>query len=361
MKLTFEIFLLLALCAACQNSNPTSSSTAPTTTSAATSPKASTSGKSVFTAPVVSKPSEPPPEKAVQTRIADREFPSIFQAWNAVDNVGSLSPIQKMARHDLVFVGPEALGLKWNNSFVGCATGFTAESLEIAKTKRAELIKINPNIVLLSELSYRDAPSSFLPEGNCILSDGRKPSTYSFWRRDFQGKKMAGWVEGGYFLLDFTNTDYNQLLLSRAKAIVQSKVFDGVMLDWWDDNDVARISLVKSVRAVIGSQALILVNSNDRRVENSKNYVNGLFMEMYTTHPTSGALPDQLPVWSKAVDTLQWAEKSLREPRINCLEFWFRNSRDDLYIMKAVTAILECAPLVGQLFTKSSEQADQLG
>jgi hypothetical protein len=43
--------------------------------------------------------------------------------------------------------------------------------------------------------------------------------------------------------------------------------------------------------------------------------------------------------WSQVADTLAGAEDNLKEPRVNCLETWFHNSRDDLNLMRATTTL----------------------
>ena len=53
-------------------------------------------------------------EKPLARRIADRGFPSVFQAWSPADEPKGV-PIEPMlARHDLIFHGTEFFGLKWN-------------------------------------------------------------------------------------------------------------------------------------------------------------------------------------------------------------------------------------------------------
>jgi hypothetical protein len=39
-------------------------------------------------------------------------------------------------------------------------------------------------------------------------------------------------------------------------------------------------------------------------------------------------------------ETLQWAEHSLYGPRVNCVEVWHHNSRQDLSLMRAATALV---------------------
>lgn len=254
----------------------------------------------------------------VGDRLAARQYPSVFQAWNAADNVPDEDPWTTVARHDLVWGSPWFFGLAWEYFTPGVATGFTAESLASAGKLRHRLLARNPNIVLIAEIRYRDAHRSFLPD------DSR------WWLRDEDGEPIAGWEEGGYNLLAFGDPEYRAHVASRAQAAVATGVVDGVLLDWWDD-DADRLALLRAVRQAIGPDALIIVNSNDREVPESAPYVNGLFMEAYRSET-----PED---WRRITTTLTWAETYLRQPRVNCLETWFHESRADLSLMRATTTL----------------------
>lgn len=257
-------------------------------------------------------------ERTVEERIAHRSFPSVFQAWNGATPLPGHDANAMLARHDLVFTHPGTLGLVSSNAFEGMALSFTAASLDYARRKRTDLLALNSNLVLLAEVRYRDAPKGFLPENS------------SWWKRDGKSQFIIGWPEGGYRLLDVQSTNWHAQVAKRARAIVQSGVFDGVMLDWWIDDD-ARLSLIRQVREAIGPEALILVNANDRKIPRTALYVNGLFMECYRSKT-----PED---WQRISDTLRWAELNLRPPRINCVETWFHQSRADLALMRAVTML----------------------
>jgi hypothetical protein len=223
-----------------------------------------------------------------------------------------------LTKHDLAFLHPGTLGLVSSNAFEGMAHTFTATSLDSARRKRTDLLALNSNLVLLAEVRYRDAPTGFLPEDS------------PWWKRDGRGQFILGWAEGGYRLLDVPSPDWHIQVAKRARALVQSGVFDGVMLDWWIDDD-ARTALIQQVREAIGSEALILVNANDYVIPRTAPYVNGLFMECYRSKTAAD--------WQRISDTLRWAEINLRPPRINCVETWFHQSRDDLALMRAVTTL----------------------
>ncbi|HUU09748.1 MAG TPA: hypothetical protein VM431_04335 [Phycisphaerae bacterium] len=263
-------------------------------------------------------PAAPSRRGDVEARLRGRTFPSVFQAWNPADNVKNEPRAKTLARHDLVFHGPGYFGLRWDGSPGGVATRFDRGSVIRGTVLRRQFLALNPNMILLAEIRYRDAPSNFLPRD------------HPWWRRK-DGRVVPGWGEGGYLQLDFSNPDFRRHVAQRARAVVETGVVDGVMLDWWHDDD-DRLALAQAVREAVGPDALIMVNANDRKTPRTAPYVNGYFMEC-----TRSATPDD---WQRLADTLVWAEANLRSPRVNCLETWYHHSRQDLNLMRATTALV---------------------
>lgn len=255
--------------------------------------------------------------KTLPRRIADRTFPSVFQAWNPAENLRGEDPLVTAARHDLIFHGPGYFGLQWNKRPAGLATGFTPASIARAREKRRRLLQLNSSLVLLAEVRYRDAWKGFLPDG------------HKWWMYK-DGKPVSGWTEGDFLKLDYRNAGFRKHVAARCKAVVHTGAVDGVMLDWWRD-DEHRLALVKAVRAAVGPDTLILVNANDRTTPRTARYVNGYFMECYGSRTQRD--------WKRIAHTLTWAEKNLRPPRINCLETWYHRSRRDLNLMRATTTL----------------------
>ena len=256
-------------------------------------------------------------ERPVAERIAGRSFPSIFQAWSGAGSLPYLPKNKYLPRHDLVFHGPEFFGLRWNHRHIGLATGFTEQSIAAALGTRARLLRANPRMVMLAEIRYRDAPRNYLPADH----------PWWLWR---DGKRVEGWKEGRFFRLDFSNPEFRRRVALQAAAAMATGCVDGIMLDWWEDDD-ERLLLIREIRAAIGGKALVLVNSNDRRIPLTAPYANGLFMECTRTKT-----PED---WRKITDTLLWAERSLRPPRINCLETWWHTSRGDFRLMRLTTTL----------------------
>lgn len=269
----------------------------------------------------------------VQNRILTRDYPSIFQAWNnsitAVDYPTFISWMNEMSRHDLAWTGPTSCGLQWDTSSVGTstflATNFTTSSISTGQFVRKYLLSKNPNFVYLAEVRYRDA------------LDGSLPSNSTYWLRDGNGNRIFSWGEGGntFYRLDITNSQLRSIISTQARSIMMTGVFDGIMLDWWDETEYSssRLDLLKRIRTNIGKDSLIIVNANDRTIPNSAPYVNGSFMECYNS-PTATASN-----WATYATTLQWLESNLRQPRVNCLETWYATSRNDLNRMRATTTL----------------------
>ncbi len=257
-------------------------------------------------------------ELPITERVAARDFPSVFQAWSPADNLPDKDRWAVMAMHDLVWHGPGGFGLVWDAKPRGLAETFTPESIKAGRKIRMDLLKLNPNIIMIAEIRYRDAHPSFLPR------------EHRWWKRDEQRNLVKGWSEGGFICLDFADPQFREHVAQRARAAVQSGVVDGVLLDWWCD-DEHRLALVKAVRKAIGDKYLIITNTNDRTAPQSASYINGYFMECTRSKTVAE--------WKRIAATLKWAEKNLHSPHVNCIETWFHNSRMDLHLMRATTTL----------------------
>ncbi len=295
------------------------------------------------------------------TADAQRNFPSIFQAWNGIENLPDEDELQHLARHDLAFAHPYTLlRIAWNISaeqpYSGLATDLLPSQLNTARQRKQELLSLNPNLLLLVELRYRDA--RYLSRQNETYVKnwwevGFYPPDSPYWLRDSNGKPVIGWGEDTngnekidendtvlHYLVDFTNPEMQDLIVSQAIALDKSGLFDGIMLDWWNEDyatspigvddwsdtiltreaeSEARLSILRKIRAEVSENFLILVNANMRQIPKSAPYVNGIFMECYKQEHSSGYSLDQI---LQIEGTLLWAEQHLRKRRINCLEGW---------------------------------------
>lgn len=283
----------------------------------------------------------------------------MFQAWNPIENRPEKSQLELMAMHDLVFAGTWSMRLNWKvtpeQPHKGLSTLLVnrdgGRSLDEARQRRAKLREFNPHLILLCEVRYREG--RYVAPGKEVRLWQREdyPPDSEFWLRDRDGGLCPGWGEDAdgdgkveldeihHMLVDFRNPKLQELIARKALALKETGVFDGIMLDWWnehhatsgrwpkwdgthltrDEERAARIAILRRIRQKVGDEFLILVNSNYRPVPRSAPYVNGLFMECWKRDHRKGYEPEQV---RKMAATLLWAEKNLRAPRINCLEGW---------------------------------------
>ncbi|MCY3741226.1 MAG: putative glycoside hydrolase [Candidatus Poribacteria bacterium] len=292
---------------------------------------------------------------------ARRSYPSIFQAWSGIENRPDTDELHRLAQHDLAFAHPYALlRVAWDISeeqpYSGLATALSPSQLDTARQRKQQLLSLNPNLLLLVEIRCRDA--RYVSRQNEADVEnwwevGYFPPDSPYWLKDSNGKPVVGWGEDTNgngeidendkvlsYLIDFTNPEMQNLMVNQAVALDKSGLFDGIMLDWWNEDYAtssvgvddwsatiltreaeleARLVILRKTREQVDDDFLILVNANMRQIPKSAPYVNGIFMECYKPEHNKGYSLDQVLQIEK---TLLWAEQHLREPRINCLEGW---------------------------------------
>ncbi|RKU19755.1 hypothetical protein C6503_07525 [Candidatus Poribacteria bacterium] len=299
----------------------------------------------------------------MQANVAEarRSYPSIFQAWNGIENRPDIDERHRLAQHDLAFAHPYTLlRIAWNISekqpYSGLATDLNPSQLNAAHQRKQELLSLNPNLLLLVEIRCRDA--RYMSRQNEADVEnwwdvGYFPPDSSYWLKDNNGKPVVGWGEDTNgngkidendkvlsYLIDFTNPEVQDLMVNQAVALDKSGLFDGIMIDWWNEDYAtssigvddwsatiltreaeleARLAILRKIREQVDDNFLILVNTNMRQIPKSAPYVNGIFMECYKQAHNKGYNLDQMLQMEK---TLLWAEQHLRTPRINCLEGW---------------------------------------
>ncbi|MBE0679117.1 MAG: hypothetical protein IH592_10180 [Bacteroidales bacterium] len=285
--------------------------------------------------------------RGITERVTGRDYPSVFQAWYPVDMQEfpletNQQRVAVAAKHDLIFEEPLSqlgegydlvLGLVWDHKHHGLAGSFTTESLDQALANRREALKINPNMVFLFEIRWRDAPMSFLPEDS------------PWWLRDSSGTIVKGWLGGWepFYKLNYDNPEFQDNVARQAKISIESGVYDGVMLDW-----SGHLEIIKKIRNAIGDSALIMVNIHDDIEDGRlyKDYINGSFMELNPADSLSMPVEDLVLFsredvnrrsWDRIREALVWFEDSLQKPTVNCLEVW--GNRDDLQRMRATTTL----------------------
>ena len=146
-------------------------------------------------------------ERPISERIAARDLPSVFQAWSPADNLPGEDEVVTAARHDLLWHGISWYGLVWDKSPSGLGEALRPESIERGLRRRRELLELNPNVILIAEIRYRDASRRFLPEN------------HKWWRRNKDGTLTKGWSEGKFLQLDFDSPEYRRHVARRAAAV----------------------------------------------------------------------------------------------------------------------------------------------
>ncbi|MBK8176658.1 MAG: hypothetical protein IPK66_15795 [Rhodospirillales bacterium] len=246
---------------------------------------------------------------------ANRTFPSIFMAWSdGSDSDGpdnDHSSLARMARHDLLILSPQQMGL----GRIDRGEALAPAAVDRALAKRRELARLNPNAVVLAEVRYYDAWQDYLPPDSPL------------WRRDKSGEPVisGGLIYGArqVYLLDFSKPELRDSVAAQCKAYVETGVFDGCMFDWWNGaysdtpgaEGTDRLKMIQMVRAAVGDKALLIGNVNGSLPKMTASYLNGVYMEGFG----SKGFAD----WRQAVANLVWLEAHLRAPAVTALEGWY--------------------------------------
>ena len=254
------------------------------------------------------------PRMPIADRLTERNFPSIFAAWHNIINLPTLSRDERLAYHDLYFCCP-LFGLYWQSTAQGVQL---MGDLTAAQEQRDALFAQNPNMLFLVGVEFNLAGSKEYPED------------WPHWVRDEVGNRVrdVGWSS---FLIDFTHPAVQEGIVQKAIAVARCGLYDGIFFDWWSEEwsalqghrDLATeveamVSILQRIRAEVGDDFLIMVNTNRSKIPRSAPYVNGTFMETGRDHD-EGYTHDGL---SELESTLLWAEENLRALQINGLEGW---------------------------------------
>lgn len=134
-------------------------------------------------------------------------------------------------------------------------TDFTPESIARALHNRATLLAANPHLLILVSVHYFSANAAYLPSGSprWLHND-----------RNAQFERNNGEYKSS--MRDFSNPAFQDKVAELCRALVRTGVYDGIMLDWWHDDDQteARVGLIRKIRSSIGEKALIIGNVNNR-------------------------------------------------------------------------------------------------
>jgi hypothetical protein len=288
---------------------------------------------------IPSEDAPPPPQGGlgtVATRIAEREFPSVFQPWNHAENLHQSdnstvalstreTPLLSEARHDLYWGAWPQLGLKLaaGETYPLQSPAFDPDSIKTALKNRATMLAANPHMVILGEVHYRSAPPTFLPPDSPL------------WGQATNSRDMQRY---GNRPLDLGNPELQDKVAAFCAALIRTGVYDGCMFDLWLQNDNTAagqqqsLALIRKIRAAVGEGAILIANVNGRLPIQTAAYLNGMYMEGF------GA--PYFPDWRTAAGNLLWGEAHLHKPAITALEGWWQTTgRSDLPLMREVTTL----------------------
>ena len=257
---------------------------------------------------------------AVESRIKDRDYPSVFSAWHSdILNLPNLSDDERLIYHDLFWGGP-GFHLQWHPTSKGLRL---FGRIDEAHWKSQYLLSKNPNFIRLVSLDYIDADPSDYPED------------WHHWIRDEDGNRVQAYAGGSTFLIDFTHPVVQDILIQKALAVAKCGLYDGIFLGWWQEDTAtlkddkggyyrsveieqsARISMVRRIREAVDDDFLIIVNTERSKARLSAPYLNGAFIETILDEGDTAYTHDGL---REIESTLLWSEQNFREPQINALE-----------------------------------------
>ena len=265
------------------------------------------------------------PPVPVEPRFQNRTYPSIFNAWDLIENLPRLSRIQLRTYSDLYWSAQ--LGLDWLETEQGVEM---AGNLDEALAERDAMLALNPNMLFLVEVRMRDAFSNYLPADS------------PYWVRDAAGNRVVAiqhTINPNLFLIDFTHPDVQDMIVNRTIALSKCGLYDGVFFDWWSETGVvladskvgwkegyrgfeaeqrARDNVIQRIRAEVRPEFLVMGNGNRRTFPRNAHYMNGSFMETGRDYDGGYTHEGLMEIET----SLLWLEQNLRSPQINCLEGW---------------------------------------
>ena len=265
----------------------------------------------------------PPILPSVRERIENRTFPSVFQPWDDVVGLDHLTWEQRNVLHDLHWRPGFHGAIEWDITPAATTTGLSTElagPLSKAATVRQRLLNQNPNMIFLGGTGT-----------NSTSGDYDFPPDSDFLLRDANGQILT--KRDGTPLVDFVKSEVQDLIVKRIVAFQRCGFYDGVMFDEfkshgtgfsrrdrypYTDEEIiqAYTKVFQAIRAQVRDDFLIIINANDTKPHRYAEFINGIFMETGKDYPGGYSRP-----WLMHLeDTLAWAEKNLRQPRINCFE-----------------------------------------
>ena len=257
---------------------------------------------------------------SVMEKVQTRSLPSITAPWAEwFVNKPQLSYTEMTASHDM-FWSPE-FGLRFQRTDTNVS--LVGDWIK-ARRRQEALVDLNPNMILLCEVNMRGAA----PESPFLKALYRGDDFP--WIRDASGEIILGTPAEHYtdLLIDFTHPIAQDVIVAQAIAVAESGLWDGILFSYWDEKSVvlkgyrsyeaeqnARESILRRIREAVADDFLIVVGSTGQ-LRFGTPYINGMIL--YNDH--QDFTNDQRTGLIELESNLLWAEKNLREPRINYLQ-----------------------------------------
>ena len=257
---------------------------------------------------------------SVMEKVQTRSLPSITAPWAEwFVNKHHLSYAEMTASHDM-FWSPE-FGLRFQR--IDKDVSLVGDWIE-ARRQQEALLDLNPNMILLCEVNMRGGHpgSPFLKE---LYSGDDFP-----WITDASGEIILGTPAEQYtdLLIDFTHPIAQDIIVAQAITVAKSGLWDGILFSYWNEKRVvlkgyrsyaaeqnARQSILQRIRDAVEDDFLIIVGSTGK-LSFGTPYINGIILY----NGPQDFSNDQYTGLIELESNLLWAEKNLREPRINYLQ-----------------------------------------
>ena len=267
------------------------------------------------------------PSVPVESRIKDRTYPSVFAAWgdigwSPVEDLPALSDTEQIALHDFYWSSPYVSQRFFKMTDGWRIVGFSGEAQNLVGTYRT----LNPNMIFIAEVRIRDAKLDLYGED------------FPHWLRDSGGNMIPEPTLNNHYVTDFTESGMQDIIVEQAIAVAKCGLYDGIFFDWFAERahadaehlvfkgtysyeveQQAKDNILRRIRDAVRDDFLIIINTSRYKIPHRAWGINGTFMEAIPLNRETGYTREGI---IEIESTLSWAEESLREPRVNCLEGW---------------------------------------
>ncbi len=235
------------------------------------------------------------PDGATSAAYSAQPAPRIAMLWASIRGDKS---IEATARHDLVMMGWGALGLRFNQKPIGLSDGFTPESIAAARTKVQQIRRLNPGVIVLTDLLFYEWPDDWLPED------------HPWWLRK-DGERQQFWP--GTHRMNWYDPAYRERVVQHTVSLKQAGV-DGVFYDNLREEPEPWVAFLQQVRQQVGDDFLILANCGYSvgKHDFAAPFLNGFMYESGWSHDRTE--------WDEVIGKMQHSETLLRTPRISLIE-----------------------------------------